>query len=228
MNIIITGASRGIGYETARLLGKSNSVLALSRNFRALKSLKKENPELDILKFDITSPDDFETLAHHLQKNYRSLDVIINNAGFLVNKPFEKISFSEVEKIFQTNLFGIMRLIHFSLPWLKKSSAAHIVNIGSMGGFQGSAKFPGLSVYSSSKAALACLSECLAEEFRQDKISVNCLAIGAVQTEMFTEAFPGYKAPLAASQMAEFVAEFSTRGHRYFNGKVLPVSLSTP
>jgi NAD(P)-dependent dehydrogenase (short-subunit alcohol dehydrogenase family) len=97
-----------------------------------------------------------------------------------------------------------------------------------MGGFQGAAKFPGLSAYSSSKAALAGLTECLAEELKSKNISVNCLAIGAVQTEMLAKAFPGYKAPLKPNQMAEFICNFALTGHTYFNGKIIPVASTTP
>ena len=93
---------------------------------------------------------------------------------------------------------------------------------------QGSAKFPGLTAYSSSKAAIAGLTECLAEELKDKNISVNCLAIGAVQTEMLEEAFPGYKAPLSPKQMAEYIFDFALKGHQYYNGKILPVSSSTP
>ena len=105
---------------------------------------------------------------------------------------------------------------------------SHIVNIGSMGGFQGSAKFKGLSLYSAAKGAVAVLTESMAEEFKERGIKVNALALGAVQTEMLASAFPGYKAPLTAGQMAEFIADFALNGHKYFNGKILPVSLSTP
>jgi NAD(P)-dependent dehydrogenase (short-subunit alcohol dehydrogenase family) len=108
------------------------------------------------------------------------------------------------------------------------SSGSHIVNISSMGGFQGSAKYKGLSYYSASKAALACLTECLATEFTEFGISVNCLALGAVQTEMLDEAFPGYKAPVDAKQMAEFISGFALTGHKFFNGKILPVALGNP
>jgi NAD(P)-dependent dehydrogenase (short-subunit alcohol dehydrogenase family) len=97
-----------------------------------------------------------------------------------------------------------------------------------MGGVQGSAKFAGLSAYSSSKAALCTLTECLAEELKLENISVNCLALGAVQTEMLSKAFPGYRAPLSASEMAEFIVQFARSGHYYFNGKILPVSSTTP
>ena len=96
----------------------------------------------------------------------------------------------------ETNFFGPASIIRIVKPLMPAGS--HIVNISSMGGFQGSAKFNGLSYYSASKAAIACLSECLAEEFKDSGVSVNCLALGAVQTEMLREAFPGYKAPVEA------------------------------
>jgi len=107
-------------------------------------------------------------------------------------------------------------------------SGSHIVNISSMGGFQGSAKYAGLSYYSASKAALACLTECLANEFKEYGISMNCLALGSVQTEMFEEAFPGYKAPVDVKQMAEFISGFALTGHKFFNGKILPVAVGNP
>jgi NAD(P)-dependent dehydrogenase (short-subunit alcohol dehydrogenase family) len=128
--------------------------------------------------------------------------------------------------MYNTNVFAPFLIIQDLLPLFNKNS--HIINIGSIGGFQGSSKFPGLSAYSSSKAALAGLSECLAEELAPKKIKVNCLALGAVQTDMLEEAFPGYKAPLNPTEMATFITWFALNGKNYFNGKVLPVSLSTP
>lgn len=230
MNIVITGASSGIGFETAKILSKKHRILALSRNAKLLQKLKSEsrNSGIEILKFDITDRNGWPDLETFLKKHFSSVDILINNAGMLQKKLFEKISDKDIRDMFETNVFGIIRLIRFLLPFLKRSHHPHIVNIGSMGGFQGSVKFPGLSLYSSSKAALACLSECLAEEFKEKKIAVNCLALGAAQTKMLSEAFPAYKAPLSAMQMAEFIAEFSISGQKYFNGKVLPVSVSTP
>src|SRR5665647_2552069 len=93
--------------------------------------------------------------------------------------------------IMETNFFGPGSLIRIVKPLMP--SGSHIVNISSMGGYQGSSKYRGLSYYSASKAALACLTECLALEFNRFRISVNCLALGSVQTEMLDEAFPGYK-----------------------------------
>ena len=119
-------------------------------------------------------------------------------------------------------------LIQSLLDLLRKSREAHVVNISSMGGVQGSKKFPGLSAYSASKAALQVLTECLAEEFKEENIAFNSLALGAVQTDMLAETFPGYKAPLKASEMAEFIADFAINGRRFYRGKTVQVSLSTP
>ena len=228
MNIIITGASRGIGFETAKILSKNHRVLALSRDMHSLKKLRIKNSSIDICEFDISDKNNFTGLYALIKKRFSSVDILINNAGFLVKKPFENISEEDIRVTFETNLYGVIRLTQALLPVLKKSPQPHVVNIGSMGGFQGSEKFPGLSIYSASKAALACLSECMAVELKEEKIAVNCLALGSAQTEMLSQAFPGYSAPLTAKQMAEFIADFSTTGHKYFNGKILPVSLATP
>ena len=230
MNIIITGASRGIGLETAVLLAqnKRHQLLLLSRNTRQLELLKEEvlHHNIEFLPFDLLNPDS-TGLVQKLE-SWDKVDVIINNAGKLVNKPFIELSSENWKEVYGVNVFGPAELIRTCLPWLEKSARAHVLNISSMGGFQGASKFPGLAAYSSSKAALASLTECLAEEFREKNIAVNCLALGAVQTEMLAEAFPGYEAPVSSEEMAAFVAYFAEYGHRFFNGKILPAALSTP
>lgn len=233
--IIVTGASRGIGYETVLSLAArpGNRILALSRNKEKLLQLqrqaKQRYPNADVLihPFDIGQPlpVDFEDVITEL---IGGVDILIHNAGLLNRKPFEELDTADWQQIFGTNLFGVAALNVALLPWLRQSSSAHIVHIGSMGGFQGSSKFPGLAAYSASKAALANLTECLAEEWKAYGISVNCLALGAVQTEMLATAFPGYQAPVSEQQMGAYVAQFAQEGHRFFNGKILPVSLSTP
>jgi short-subunit dehydrogenase len=97
-----------------------------------------------------------------------------------------------------------------------------------MGGITGSKKFPGLSAYSSSKGAVSVFSEALAEELKEGEISVNCLALGGVQTEMFDKAFPGVKALQSTLQIAQFIADFAVTGNRFFNGRVIPVSMTLP
>jgi 3-oxoacyl-[acyl-carrier protein] reductase len=232
MNIIVTGTSRGIGYELVKILSQnqSNRIIAVSRNKEKLDQLIKEckSDSVIAIPFDLNNAESRSKFVSEIKKKMPEVDVLVNNAGTLVNKPFEKITEQEINYMYNVNVISVFQLIQSLLPYMGKKIKAHIVNISSMGGFQGSAKFPGLSAYSSSKAALAGLSECLAEELKEKNIAVNCLCLGAVQTDMLKEAFPGYKAPVTANQMAHFIADFSLNGHNYFNGKVLPVSLSTP
>src|SRR5690625_7809752 len=107
-------------------------------------------------------------------------------------------------------------------------SDSHVIAISSMGGIQGSVKFPGLSAYSSSKAAVLSLVELLDAEYKESGPSFNGLALGAVQTEMLAEAFPGSKAPLSPNEIATYIAHFSLTGAKYYNGKILQVSSTTP
>jgi NAD(P)-dependent dehydrogenase (short-subunit alcohol dehydrogenase family) len=183
---------------------------------------------LHIISTDLTSTESIDHAVAVIKSKVSCIDVVINNAGSIVNKPFEKIDYQELEIVYRVNVFAPFYLTQQLLHLLGRHSKAHVVNISSMGGFQGSAKFPGLSSYSSSKAAIAGLTECLAEEFKEKNISVNCLALGAVQTEMLEEAFPGYQAPLKPNQIADYIYDFAIKGHLYYNGKILPVSSSTP
>ena len=230
MNVIITGASKGIGREVARQIVSAGEhrVIAIARTEEKLNSLAEELPHPDHLiplVFDLRQGD-YDQLAVSIRKHFSEVHALINNAGALVNKKVSQLDAGDIDLMMDVNLKAPFLMIQSLIPLFEPD--AHIVNIGSMGGFQGSAKFPGLSVYSASKGALAILSECLAEELKDYKISVNCLALGAAQTEMLSEAFPGYKAPLTAAEMAAFIADFTLNGHRYFNGKILPISLSTP
>jgi NAD(P)-dependent dehydrogenase (short-subunit alcohol dehydrogenase family) len=227
MNIIITGASRGIGFETAQLFLKNDhQVFCLTRNTDTLDAL--DFPNLYVIGTDLTATESIDKAVSFIKSKVDSIDVVIHNAGSIVNKPFEKIDYQELEIVYRVNVLAPFYLTQQLMHLLGRHSRAHIVNISSMGGFQGTSKFAGLSAYSSSKAAITGLTECLAEEFKDKNISVNCLALGAVQTEMLEEAFPGYQAPLKPSQMAEYIYDFALKGHQYYNGKILPVSSSTP
>jgi short-subunit dehydrogenase len=235
MNIIITGASRGIGYELAKQFASmgNHNIVAISRDANKLKELKsaciRENIEAHLypIPFDLATEEPFElNLLPAIKNHLNSIDILVNNAGYLVNKPLTKLSSDELWQMMRVNFGAPARLITTLIPLFKPGG--HVVNISSMGGFQGSVKFAGLSVYSASKAALACLTECLAEEMKDTGVAFNCLALGAVNTEMLTEAFPGYKAPVVAKDMASFIANFALNGAKLFNGKVLPVTLSTP
>ncbi|HEA30172.1 hypothetical protein LCGC14_2639470 [marine sediment metagenome] len=224
-NIIITGTSRGIGFELAKQFAEDgHEVLALSRNEKPIKSLK--NDKISAFSFDISEETDFHKVNTFLKKNWVKVDILINNAGLLTNKPFEKTSIKEFKKVYDVNVFGVAQLIQCVLPFME--SGSHVVNVSSMGGIQGSAKFAGLSAYSSSKGAIITLNELLAEEFKDRSIAFNTLALGSVQTEMLEEAFPGYKAPVSALEMASYIKDFALTGSKFYNGKVLPVAVSTP
>lgn len=226
MNYLITGASRGIGYDTAlALVQAGHTVLAISRQEAGLQALAQSGgASVRYLVYDITQPDT-QRLEDWAAAS-GPIAGVLNNAGVLINKPFSLLTDDDWQQTLATNLLAPARLIRSLMPLLHKP--AHILNISSMGGFQGSSKFAGLSAYSASKAALCNLTECLAEELKDQQISVNALALGAVQTEMLAEAFPGYQAPVSSKDMGQFVAWFLMEGARVFNGKILPVSLSTP
>ncbi|KXN99006.1 short-chain dehydrogenase [Aequorivita aquimaris] len=224
-NIIITGTSRGIGFEMVKLFSDAgHNVLALSRNSKPISDLKLKN--VTALEFDIANESEIVKLSAYLQTGMKSVDVLINNAGFLVNKPFAEITSEEFKRCYDVNVFGVASLIKTTLPFMKKEG--HVVSISSMGGVQGSVKFPGLSAYSSSKGAIITLTELLAEEYKETGPSFNVLALGSVQTEMLEEAFPGFKAPLSATEMAQYIMDFSLTGNKFYNGKILQVSSTTP
>ncbi len=224
-NIIITGASRGIGFELAKLFAEEgHQVLALSRNETPIAKLQHKN--IHTFSFDICNTQDLKKMTNYISSNWKQVDILINNAGKLLHKPFSEISTQDFEEVYKVNVFGVAEITRLVLPFLK--SGSHVVTISSMGGIQGSIKFSGLAAYSSSKGAVITLSELWAEEYKESGIAFNVLALGAVQTEMLEEAFPGYEAPLTAIEMANYIKNFSLTGNAFYNGKVLQVSSSTP
>jgi short-subunit dehydrogenase len=231
MNIIINGGSRGIGKEVVLTLAKdkNNQILVTGRNEVLLSELQQncQNENVSYLTMDISLFEyEAESVKDQIYSRFSRVDILINLAGLLVVKDFLKVSVQEGRKMMETNFFGPAELIKLIVPLMPAGS--HILNISSMGGFQGSSKYRGLSYYSASKAALSCLTECLAGELMEEGIIINCLALGSVQTEMFEAAFPGYKAPLGPGEMAEFISYFALHGGRFFNGKILPVAVNNP
>lgn len=224
-HIIVTGTSRGIGFEMVKFFSaQGHKVLALSRNNKPVSDLKLKN--VSSFAFDLSNEDDYQKVVTFIKNEWQHVDVLINNAGQLLNKPFSETSILDFTKIYQTNVFGVAEMTRRVLPFIKNNG--HILTISSMGGIQGSMKFSGLAAYSSSKAAVITLTELLAEEYKETGPQFNVLALGAVQTEMLEEAFPGYQAPTTALEMAEYITNFSLNGNKFYNGKVLQVSNSTP
>jgi NAD(P)-dependent dehydrogenase (short-subunit alcohol dehydrogenase family) len=223
-NIIITGTSRGIGYELAlQFANAGHQVLAISRNTH---QTLMEHPNVSCLSLDISVAEDLIQVEKFIAQTWKKVDVLLHNAGSLLHKPFDQISTEEFQSVYKVNVFAVAELTKICIPFMQKGS--HVVTISSMGGIQGSTKFAGLAAYSSSKGAVITLSEVLAEEYKERGIAFNVLALGAVNTEMLQEAFPGYEAPISAKEMADYIFNFALTGNAYYNGKVLQVSSSTP
>jgi len=223
-NIIITGTSRGIGYEMALQFANAGyNVLALSRK---MPQALVDHKNINCLSVDLSDESQLDKVENFLSTTWENVDAIIHNAGSLVNKPFQELRQVDFESVYKVNVFAVANLTRICIPYLQKGS--HVVTISSMGGIQGSLKFAGLAAYSSSKGAVITLSELLAEEYKEQGISFNVLALGSVQTEMLEEAFPGYQAPISAIEMAEYIYNFTLTGNKYFNGKVLEVSSTNP
>ena len=225
---LVTGASKGIGYHTVLNLAKNGSkVFAVSRTEGLLSELENSvtKNSIHIITEDLTSSSGIDNIAKKLD-GIDTLDGLINNAGALLNKLFMDTSIEEWKAQFEVNFFSVVNLIRTLKPKLNQGS--HIVNISSMGGFQGSQKFPGLSAYSAAKGALTVLTESLSTEFSTEGISVNCLCLGAVQTQMLEQAFPGYQAPVQPEEMGAFIADFVKNAHRFMSGKIIPVALNNP
>lgn len=228
MNIVITGCSRGIGLELVKLFSQQHNVYCLTRNIDPIEKYKNEvgdSNRIKFLHFDFESLNTIELNSFLNIEN--GIDVLINNAGYLVNETFGQVSESNLRRMYEVNVLGPFRLMQIVIPLLREDNS-HVISIGSMGGVQGSVKFPGLSAYSSSKGGMSILTECLAEEYKDSNIKFNCLALGAVQTEMLNEAFPGYEASVSAKEMAQYIYGFALNGSRFINGKVISVSNSTP
>ena len=223
-NIIITGTSRGIGYELAlQFANVGHQVLAISRK---IPQGLLGNQNITCLSVDLSKENELVAVDNFVSQSWKKVDIIIHNAGSLVNKPFAQTTQEDFENVYKVNVFAVANLTRISLPYLQKGS--HVVSISSMGGIQGSMKFAGLSAYSSSKGAVITLSELLAEEYAEQGIAFNVLALGAVNTEMLQEAFPGYEAPISATEMADYIFNFALTGNKFHNGKIIQVSSSTP
>ncbi|MDY0987294.1 2,3-dihydro-2,3-dihydroxybenzoate dehydrogenase [Flavobacterium sp. ACN2] len=223
-NIIVTGTSRGIGYELALKFAEAgHQVLAISRK---IPQALLEHQNVTCLSVDLADETALDQVDNFLSSTWKKVDAVVHNAGALLLKPFEQTTQADFENIYKVNVFAVANLTRICIPYLEKGS--HVVTISSIGGVRGSLKFAGLAAYSSSKGAVITLTELLAEEYKEKGISFNVLALGSVQTEMLNEAFPGYQAPISAEGMATYIYDFTLNGNKYFNGKVLEVSSTNP
>jgi NAD(P)-dependent dehydrogenase (short-subunit alcohol dehydrogenase family) len=230
MNIIITGASRGIGHAVARafLSVSGHTVGVVARNAASLEQLSTgcaADSRVLPYPFDL-SHGNIQELVKLISQDFDKVDILINNAGYLVKKPFVALTQEDYLESMKVNFLAPVMLTQGLLPLLERSPVKHVVNITSMGGYQGTDKIAGLAAYSASKAALNNVSELLGTELAEKGVHINALAPGAVDTEMLRQALPGYQAPVTPEEMAAFIYTFATTAWKVINGKVIPVALS--
>ena len=220
--IVVTGTSSGIGHQICIQAAKMNfHVISVSRNIEPMKDIGG----IESFAIDITNKDSVDEFIANLKSRKIKIDILINNAGYLVSELFGDTTYDSFKKTFDVNVFGLAEITRSLIPII--NSDGHVINISSIGGVNGSKKFPGLSAYSSSKAAVIALTEVLAEE-HQNGPSFNVLALGAVQTKMLKEAFPDYNAETKPEEMAKYILDFAINGNKLFNGKLISVSNSNP
>lgn len=226
---IVTGAGRGVGRATVVELARAHGrrVIAVGRDAEALAAVAEEAGTLvEPLRLDITGPEAAAILREAVGD--RAVEALVHNAGRLLHRSLGAYDLRSMEELFVINVHAPLLLTQALADKLAGSPGGHVVVISSMGGFQDSVKFPGLAAYSASKAAAACLAQCLAAELGGRGVRCNALALGAVDTDMLRAAFPGYQAPVDAETMGRYVARFALEGADLFNAKVLPVAVSTP
>lgn len=215
---LITGASRGIGRETAL------SLLEIGHEVHATSRTHCELIGCTTYTLDYTVPESRAQFSSKL--NGLLFDGLILNAGALVNRPFRELSPSDFDLMAAANWSGHALLVQALLPNL--APGAHVVFISSMGGYQGASKYPGLLAYATSKMAMAGLAESMQSELGPEGFSFNALCLGAVQTEMLAEAFPGYEAPVDPQTMGSSIAHFAVNGHKTQAGQVIAWAKSNP
>lgn len=173
MNILVTGASKGIGKAIAEELNSYGNIFVTGRNQQALESLNCKG----FCTCDLTA--ELDKLIKFINEN--NIDVLINNAGEYIYGAIDSINFSDVEHIYQTNLIAPSKLISAAVPYMKKNKWGRIINIGSISGVMGEAN---ASLYSASKAGLLGLTKALALELAEFNITVNTINPGWVDTEL--------------------------------------------
>lgn len=225
--IVICGASRGIGKALVTLLSKDQAfrLVVLSRNVEALRRDYEGLTHVEIVPFDLEK--DTEEQLKNVLPNLGPIHALINNAGHLEKGKVTELSMELYQRCLQVNFLGPVNLIKTLYSNLVEGKG-HVVNISTMGAYQGSVKFPELTAYAASKAAIANFTEVFAEEQKATGIRMNCLCLGAVNTEMLRTAFPGYEAEITPEAMANYIADFTLKSGKLFNGKIIPVSSSTP
>jgi len=224
IEIVITGASRGIGLELMKLCAThQHKVMGVARNFPAVKG------DWEFFKGSISETEALVAAIKRQQgASHARLRILVHNAGQVINRSFEEITDEQLQQLWELNFRAPFSLTRSLITWLGAADAAHVIYIGSMGGFQGSVRYSGLSAYSAVKSAGASLMESLAAEYSETGIRFNALALGAVQTEMLQASIPDFDAGLKPFDMAHYIYTFMMEGYKVMNGAVVPVRRGNP
>jgi len=185
---LVTGSSSGIGFETALALARENYfTFASMRNTGKADKIqeiaKKENLNLEVIELDVDKEESIKSAVKKIQEQKGRIDVLVNNAGYGLFGCLEDVSMDELKAQFETNFFGVVRLIQEIAPTMRKQSSGIIVNVSSVAGRIG---FPGTPAYISSKFALEGLSECMRYELSPFGIKTIIIEPGVIKTDFFS------------------------------------------
>ncbi len=185
---LVTGSSSGIGFETALALARDNYfTFASMRNTdkadKILEIAKKENLSLEVIELDVDKEDSVKSAVKKIQDGKGRIDVLVNNAGYLLAGCLEDVSMDELKAQFETNFFGVIRMIQETAPTMRKQGSGVIVNVSSVAGRIG---FPGTPAYISSKFALEGISECMRYELSPFGIKTIIIEPGVIKTNIFS------------------------------------------
>jgi NAD(P)-dependent dehydrogenase (short-subunit alcohol dehydrogenase family) len=176
--VLITGASSGVGQATARVLAqKGYTVVGTSRNSAGAKSI----PGVEMLSLDVRADDSVQACVEAVHHRCGHLDVLINNAGYELAGALEALSQLEVTNQFETNFFGVVRMVNAVLPSMRQRKRGHIINVSSLSGFSA---IPFLGIYSATKFALEGYTEALRHEVKPFNIHVSLTQAGFLKTPM--------------------------------------------
>ncbi len=184
---VVTGSSSGIGFETSLMLARNDFLTyATMRNIKKSENIKlvaaKQNLPIRITQLDVTDSESINNAVKAMLSETGRLDVLVNNAGYVLDGAFEDLSMDEIKSQYETNVFGLIRTTQTVVPIMRKQKSGIIVNISSVAGKFG---YPGGSAYISTKFAIEGLSESIAYELEPFGVKVIIIEPGVIRTNIF-------------------------------------------
>ena len=232
-NIIITGASGGIGNSIVqKLYDNGANILASGTKLEKLEELKKKFQNIEILKFDISKNDEIEDFVENASSKLGgSLDCIINNAGITKDNLAIRMNLDEWNKVIEVNLTSTFLLSKFAIKKMLKNKSGKIVNITSVVGHTGNL---GQANYTASKAGIVAMSKSLAIEYAKKNININCISPGFIKTAMTEKIDEKFKEIIISKipsarlgdpeDIANAVLFLASKQSDYINGETLHVN----